>query len=338
MRLNNYLAALALIGLSAACSASTGGDVQQIVDDNPPLQTLFTPSDLAIAAIPARPNGVGADNYSPNGNNTQGSNEFHYAGKDCLRCHVAGAKASVVPFTMAGTVYKDLLGSEPLAGAEVVLLDAAGTVISMTTNAAGNFMTQTPIAEDPGSTATPKARTYKTWILGVDGTVLPMVTMTSSSCNQHHSPFVWRGAMWAGSWSAAPNAPLPTDPFDEEHEVSFNRDVLPILGAKCLPCHAPANEERLLVDRKVGTYDYTAEFDLVEYDSLIDDTGLPRHGITGRPLINLENPEDSLLLAKMLGPETSHGGGKIAVNKNDRDYQTLLRWIQEGAMGPAHVD
>jgi len=115
--------------------------------------------------------------------------------------------------------------------------------------------------------------------------------------------------------------------------------VLPILGAKCLPCHAPANEERLLVDRKVGTYDYTAEFDLVEYDSLIDEaTDLPRHGISGRPLINIEKPEDSLLLAKMLGPETSHGGGTIAVNKNDRDYQTLLRWIQEGAMGPAHVD
>jgi hypothetical protein len=304
------------------------------VVDNPdqPL-TLFTPSDLAIAAVPARPNGVGADNYLPKGNNTRGSNEFHYIGKDCLRCHVAGGKAPGYPFTMAGTIYKDILGSEPLKGAEVVLLDASGKVISMTTNTAGNFMTQTEIAEDPNDPA--KARTYKTWILSPDGKILPMVTMTASSCNQHHSPFVWRGAMWAGSWSAAPNAPLPSDLVSR---VSFNRDVLPILGAKCLPCHAPANEERLLVDRKVGTYDYTAEFDLVEYDSLIDDTGLPRHGITGRPLINLENPEDSLLLAKMLGPETSHGGGKIAVNKNDRDYQTLLRWIQEGAMGPAHVD
>lgn len=333
MRLTSALWALPLIGLITACSASTEGEVQQVVDNPDQPLTLFTPSDLAIAAVPARPNGVGADNYVPKGNNTQGSNEFHYIGKDCLRCHVAGGKAPGYPFTMAGTVYKDILGSEPLKGAEVVLLDASGKVISMTTNAAGNFMTQTEIAEDPNDPA--RARTYKTWILNPDGKILPMVTMTASSCNQHHSPFVWRGAMWAGSWSAAPSAPLPTDPHDPDHMVSFNRHVLPILGAKCLPCHAPANAERLLVDRKVGTYDYTAEFDLVEYDSLIDEvTRLPRHGISGRPLINLEKPEDSLLLAKMLGPETSHGGGKIAVNRNDRDYQTLLRWIQDGAEGP----
>ncbi|MFZ5862082.1 MAG: hypothetical protein ACOYXR_04450 [Nitrospirota bacterium] len=335
MRRNNYLAALALIWLCTACASSSEGDVQQREEEPVALQTLFTPSDMAVAAVPDRPNGVGFDNYKAKGNNTQGSNEFHYQGKDCLRCHTANAKAAVVPFTMAGTVYKDLLGSEPLAGAEVVLLDGAGHVISMTTNAAGNFMTQTPIAEDPNSTATPKARTYKTWILGVDGTVLPMVTMTSGSCNQHHTPFVWRGAMWAGSWSAAPKAPLPSD---TNSKVSFNRDVLPIFGAKCLPCHAPTNAERLLADdlKAAGTkYDYTAEFDLVEYDSVIDKaTGLPRHGISGRPLINLDHPEDSLLLAKMLGPETSHGGGKIATSRNDRDYQTLLRWIQEGAAGP----
>ena len=275
--------------------------------------------------MPARTRG--GDNYSPKGNNTHGSNEFHYQGKDCLRCHTAGAKATVVPFTMAGTVYKDILGSEPLAGAEVILLDSAGKTISMTTNAAGNFMTQTPIAKDASGKGT-----YKTWILSPDGKTLPMVTMTSGSCNMHHAPLVYRGTMWAGAWSAAPNAPA--------QGVSFSRDVLAILNAKCMPCHAPLSDgEKNLPDAKTGTYDLTAGVDLTEYDAIIevDNSTMPptlisRKGVSGRPLVNLTNVdttpfddrENSLILEKMLGPETAHGGGRIAVNKNDQDFYTFL--------------
>ena len=63
MRLTSALWALPLIGLITACSTSTEGEVQQVVDNPDQPLTLFTPSDLAIAAVPARPNGVGADNY-----------------------------------------------------------------------------------------------------------------------------------------------------------------------------------------------------------------------------------------------------------------------------------
>lgn len=356
MRPMTNLSVFALAGLLAACSSSTGGNEQQLVpqDDNPPLQKLFTASDYLYQAVPS-PRNVGADNYTPTGGNVYGANEFHYTGKDCLRCHAAGQKAEAVPFSMAGTVYKDILGTEPLAGAEVVILDSTGKVISMTTNAAGNFMTQTEIADaDPSATTN---RMYKTWVLGPDGKILPMVTMTSGSCNMHHTPFNRRGAMWAGSWSAAaPDAAQAIATNDATFEFSYTKHVAPIFAAKCVPCHVPAPDAEKHIKEPLKrtaamtadpVYDYTGGFDLVQYDSFIDDEANPvesRTAPSGRKYVILENDpatahddrEDSLILAKMLAPETSHGGGKLAANRNDIDYQIILRWIQQGAPGPMH--
>ena len=288
--------------------------------------------DYLHEPVPARQKGK--DNYPPRGSTTYGSNAFHYVGKDCLSCHTADKKAAAFPFSMAGTVYKDILGSEPLEGAEVIILDSAGTVIAMTTNAAGNFMTTAAIADanpDPNVTT----RTYKTWVVGPDGKVLPMVTMTSGSCNMHHTPLNRRGTMWAGSWSAAPNANAPTP-------VSYTKDVSAIFAAKCTPCHVPAPDFEKLLDRgKPEQYDYTGGFDLVQYNSIMNDEVSPaqvRNAPSGRPYLNLAQPADSLLLAKMLGDERSHGGGRIAVNTSDKDYQTLLRWIQEKATNDGHTD
>lgn len=342
-----FLSLITIAWLAAACSSSTGGDTQQTKDpgDDPPLQKLFTASDYVHEPVPANRT-KGADNYQPTTTpRTYGSNEFHYTGKDCLRCHTPGGKADLFAFTMAGTVYKDILGSEPLAGAEVVILDSKGKVISMTTNAAGNFMTQTEIADanpDPAKTE----RTYKTWVLGPDGKILPMVTMTSGSCNMHHTPLNRRGALWAGSWSAAPEAATA------EH-ISHTKHVAPIFAAKCVPCHVPApDREKKLAEPLKGLaagagYDYTAGFDLTQYDSIIDDEKVVDGVVTqaqvktapsSRPFLNLAHPEDSLILAKMLGDERSHGGGKIAANTSDQDYQTLLRWIEDKAPGPVHMD
>lgn len=351
MRPITHLSILALAGLLAACSSSTGGDEQQVVNPppggNPPLQKLFTASDYLHEEVPVRAT-IGSDNYAPTGSTIKGANEFHYTGKDCLRCHVEGQKAGAKPFTMAGTVYKDILGTEPLAGAEVVILDSTGKVISMTTNAAGNFMTNTEIADaDPSLTVT--NRMYKTWILGPDGKRLPMVTMTSGSCNMHHTPFNRRGAMWAGKWSASPDAAAATT-------VEYTKHVAPIFAAKCVPCHVPAPDAEKNIKEPLKrtaamtadpVYDYTGGFDLVQYDSFIDDEVNPIESKTapsGRKYVMLtDDPatthnevEDSLILAKMLSPETGHGGGKLAADRNDPDYQTILRWLQQGAPGPMH--
>jgi len=334
MRSRQLLSIITIAWLAAACASSSSGDVQQTKgpDENLPLQTLFTSSDYLYAAVPGNRT-TGADNYQPtSAPKTYGSNEFHYTGKDCLRCHTTGGKADAFRFTMAGTVYKDIVGSEPLAGAEIVLVNSEGKVISMTSNAAGNFMTQAEIQDSNGNA------TYKTWVLGPDGKRLPMVTMTSGSCNMHHSPLNRRGALWAGLWSAAPDAAAATT-------VSYSNHVAPIFAAKCTPCHVPAPDAEKLIKEPLkgttATYDYTGGFDLTQYDSFMHDDMPqvePKLAPSGRPYLNLEHPEESLILAKMLAPETAHGGGKIAVDTNDPDYKTILRWIEAGAPGPMHAD
>lgn len=345
-----YFSLFILAGFFAACTSGSdggGGGGAPIPIDDPDLDgtvsKIFTVSDLSLEAVPERT--VGADNYVSQGSTVFGSNAFHYPGKDCLRCHKVGQRAESVPFSMAGTVYKDIVGSEPIAGAEVIILDATGTIISMTTNAAGNFMTQVEIADaDPDPDKVD--RKYKAWVLGPDGTVLPMVTMTSHSCNMHHSPFSRRGALWAGSWAAAPDAAAnPAMP------VSFTKHVLPIFAAKCAPCHVPTNgklkEPLKGIDPVTGedyVFDYTAGFDLLRYEAILDDTSgtlvsktAPQSGrnflnLTDDPETEKDEREDSLILMEMLAPETAHAGGTLAVDRNDPDYQTLLRWIQQGAL------
>jgi hypothetical protein len=68
-------------------------------------------------------------------------------GESCLTCH--GAKATAVgraqhhTWTMAGTVFDE--HGDTLEGALVLLTDAAGHKLSLTTNGGGNFYTAEPI-------------------------------------------------------------------------------------------------------------------------------------------------------------------------------------------------
>jgi hypothetical protein len=63
---------------------------------------------------------------------------MHRPGQPCLLCH--GGQGSDPPaFSMAGTVFAGSGATSPQVGAVVTLQDAAGTVATATTNAAGNF-------------------------------------------------------------------------------------------------------------------------------------------------------------------------------------------------------
>jgi hypothetical protein len=61
-------------------------------------------------------------------------------GQDCLTCHGSGGEAR---WHAAGTVYADARAAagDGVQGAEVVITDAKGRRISLTTNGAGNFYT-----------------------------------------------------------------------------------------------------------------------------------------------------------------------------------------------------
>jgi len=307
------LSVVVLFTLITACSSDTenipsvGAGSPGGAGSGDPAKAEFISENLVFEPVPEN-RVVGVDNYIPEGSKIHGANEFHLSGQDCLRCHAEGGKADTIPFTMAGTIWKDRLASEPLAGAEVVFYDISGEVVSMTTNAAGNFMTQRDIAKDEEGRLM-----FKSWVLGPDGRVQPMRLLTGVSCNTHHGPFGQKGPIWAGSLS--PLAEVPAG------DVSFREHLLPIFESTCNTCHGPRRPDD-------ARFAYLA---LTSYAGLMraDRTDLPDF----RPVINTTpgDEAESLLLVKMLGPEITHGGGKIAIDENDTSYRTILRWIQQGA-------
>ena len=76
------------------------------------------------------------------------NNELMAPGQNCLACHAPGGAASEVPFTAAGTVFGSATADtgSGLAGVTVIITDANQVDTTLTTNAAGNFFTRTPLA------------------------------------------------------------------------------------------------------------------------------------------------------------------------------------------------
>jgi hypothetical protein len=204
---------------------------------------------------------VGKDNGAGEG--------LHNAGEDCGICHTPNGKAGNVVFTIGGTIYEDRAARKPLKGAEVILQDYAGNILSMTTNDIGNFWTFAPLASNPyalsshsgitdylytvnaDGSVTPadpsdsKTWQYKAWVRNPDGAIRQMVTVAPvggasastvrMSCNMHHSPFGSTGAAWASRKSTLSTYPSTS--------VSFRKHVLPIFISKCAPCHVPGSRK-----------------------------------------------------------------------------------------------
>jgi hypothetical protein len=63
--------------------------------------------------------------------------EFHRFGQPCLACH--GGYGEGPDFGVAGTVFVTPAGITPMENARVIITDAVGQQIELTTNCAGNF-------------------------------------------------------------------------------------------------------------------------------------------------------------------------------------------------------
>jgi cytochrome c553 len=114
----------------------------------------------------------------------EGSPLMHPGG-DCIGCHTDNGEGP--PFTAAGTVMgaaNDDTNCNGIAGATVELLDKNGTVAAtMTTNAAGNFFTKSPI---------PSPFTAK---VSLNGKTVEMTTpQTSGACASCHTAAGANGA------------------------------------------------------------------------------------------------------------------------------------------------
>ena len=96
---------------------------------------------------------------------------------------------------------------------------------------------------------------------------------------------------------------------ETDNVPSFAGDVHPLLTAACQPCHArgqQAGGTQLLL-----TGDTQADYAVVI------------------SFVDTNTPTASRLLAKMSG--NGHGGGTLYA-AGTPEYQTVLRWIQEGAL------
>lgn len=64
-------------------------------------------------------------------------------GQDCISCHRKGGEAEAYSFSAAGTVFPKInsISAEGVQGVKVLLKDALGKELALTTNASGNFYT-----------------------------------------------------------------------------------------------------------------------------------------------------------------------------------------------------
>jgi hypothetical protein len=91
--------------------------------------------------------------------------------------------------------------------------------------------------------------------------------------------------------------------------LSFAADVHALLVAGCQHCHSTGQE--------------AGDSSLLLTGGAADD-----FTVTSR-FVDVSSPATSRLLAKMAG-NSSHGGGTVYAMTSP-EYQTILRWIQEGA-------
>ncbi|MDH4234556.1 MAG: hypothetical protein OEV15_05435 [Gallionella sp.] len=325
----------------------------------PNIAAAFTTEDQRYEPAPTG-HVIGKDNYvSP----TNSRSVFHHPGEDCGRCHkpevttttpvTPAGKASNFVFTMAGTIYTDRTGRTPLEGAEIILRDYTGKVISMTSNAAGNFATMATIASDPQawSTASPEGHPstwrYKSWIkMGEYET--PMVTIAGvgsttanysrMGCGMHHSPTGSRGALNLGT------STLTVYPATG---ISYKQHIQPILLNRCKACHIPSDNTNgpnatypVKNDTTGGTVTvsstvkFNGNLDLATYagSSKKSTITYARDKVIS-DVVNTVNPDQSGLLSWVVqgSPESATHSGGWFWKTTDPDYKVIRQWVSEGA-------
>jgi hypothetical protein len=112
--------------------------------------------------------------------------------------------------------------------------------------------------------------------------------------------------------------PVIVEPLQANRGVSFRADVIPVLtksGCNSGTCHGAAS----------GQDGFSLS--LFGYDPNGDYRAITRHWVGRR--VNRSIPQESLLLKKATGTVPHTGGRKI--DPDSLEYETLARWIEEGA-------
>jgi hypothetical protein len=329
--------------------------------DIPAQTVVYDASNFSAAGRLLQPVPSG---HTPGKDNGPGTGT-HNAGEDCGICHTPGGKAGNFLFTVGGTVYEDRTARRTLKGAEIILQDVNGTVISMTSNEAGNFWTFAPIASNPcaisshGSTtdylytlnngvcvptvSPSDSRTwqYKTWVKFGDqvrhmATIAPIGGSSASSarmgCSMHHAGMGSRGGLWGMKKDTLASYPSSS--------LSFKKHILPIFRNKCAPCHIPGSTLTRLatmsdIDATAGALtmvDYSNGRDFTSYAGSTVGTTV-KIGISDLTVGYQSDPDSSpVLFQTLLQPSgtVTHAGGGFWIPA-DGDYKAIRQWIAEGA-------
>ena len=143
-----------------------------------------------------------------------------------------------------------------------------------------------------------------------------------------------------GEHTGSDSASLPDLDYDY-----FVKHVQPILEHRCafFACHG-SRERFLQIYQAVRLRENPDPDPIFQAPSPLTPEELQRNfeQTTGM-LYGFDNPEDSLLFSKPLQPGTRHAGATlfegpdVFLNREDPDYQTLLRWAR-GARLPVAVE
>lgn len=133
---------------------------------------------------------------------------------------------------------------------------------------------------------------------GVPGTGMPSMVGAGLAAASQADILAYAQSL---TGTTPPPPPPPTT-------VSFVTNVYPIFKSRsCTGCHGNSGGMTL---SGTAASAYTAV-------------------MAGR--VDVATPTNSLLLKKPSTTGVSHGGGKIFASTSDADYQTILKWIQQGA-------
>lgn len=252
MKKTIILSSIVMLALSTVFAGATSGIFTK--DNFTSMQRAWQPAPSGH--MPGKDNGAGIGTHHP--------------GEDCGTCHRPGAKGQAYDFAMSGTFYRDRLGRSFASGAEVILEDYDGNIISMTANSAGNFWTSARPSSNPYSVSTYHGHgplvplyelytsgslqgtlktpadpnnsitwKYKSWVKN-GRSVTPMMSVAGvgggttaprMSCNMHHAGMGSRGGLWTGQERTLPSYPTTG--------LSYKKHIFPILRSKCAPCHIP---------------------------------------------------------------------------------------------------
>ncbi len=252
-----------------------------------------------------------------------GATGFHYQGQSCAQCHSSGENS----FPIGGTIFSNLHAQNGDVNSasiyhyvRLILNDNKKTTIySIKGNGAGNFKAYGNI---------PAGVKFKVEVLDGNGNVVNKTAgythdNTRLDCNRCHTSTGITITI-KGNKIKVPGRIVSYDfykqlqkkPAQPPKVISFSKNVYKILQ-RCQTCHNATNHGGNLIIAKTAT---------TTYNNLM--TKIPAtQGYTS--FINKNSPSNSLLLQKATN-SISHGGGQVFTT-NSQEYQTILKWIQQGA-------